>query len=82
MPKLIVDNDKKKKRLVMYSWSLKSFTHQRVLTTHRKRLFRREIILMFLLNIVAENEIEIESVKKLLTASLKGKSKQKQLDLT
>ena len=82
MPKLIVDNDEKEEKLSDVFMVTKEFHTSAEFYQHiEKKAVSAGNYIDVLVEYCTRNEIEIESVKKLLTASLKEKIKAEAIGL-
>ena len=82
MPKLIVDNDEKEEKLSDVFMVTKEFHTSAEFSQHiEKKAVSAGNYIDVLVEYCTRNEIEIESVKKLLTASLKEKIKAEAIGL-
>ena len=82
MPKLIVDNDKQEEKVSDVFMVTKEFHTSAEFSQHiEKKAVQAGNYIDVLVEYCGRNEIEIESVKKLLTASLKEKIKAEAIGL-
>ena len=82
MPKLIVDNDKQEEKVSDVFMVTKEFHTSAEFSQHiEKKAVQAGNYIDVLVEYCGRNEIEIESVKKLLTASLKEKIKAEAINL-